>query len=311
MERSGNGAGEVVDQAEARAGELIGRVEALLERLESLDESARSTATDAVRSIVDLYGEGMARMVERGVRSAGDELVLSWTEDELVAHLFLLHDLHPEDPETRVGRALDEVRPYLRSHGGNVELKGVEDGVAHLRLQGSCDGCPSSRMTLEMAIEDAVRRLAPDVLRIDAEGAAEPPQTSLVQITASRVGRGEGEGEGGGSGEGSGTSWTTAGGLPQLVDGGPLVKNVSGERVLFLKVDDVHYAYRPQCPVCEASLEQGTLEGAELACAGCGRRYDARRAGRCLDVPDRHLEPIPLLVGDSGIVKVALPAGVG
>ena len=40
--------------------------------------------------------------------------------------------------EERVREALDEVRPYLESHGGDVELLGVEDGVVRLRLQGSC-----------------------------------------------------------------------------------------------------------------------------------------------------------------------------
>jgi hypothetical protein len=43
----------------------------------------------------------------------------------------------------------------------------------------------------------------------------------------------------------------------------------------------------------------------------CGLTFDARRAGRCLEQPHLSLEPVPLLTDDAGIVKVALPAGVG
>ena len=92
-----------------------------------------------------------------------------------------MHDLHPVDVETRVRQALDDVRPYLGSHGGDVELLGVADGVAHLRLGGTCNGCPSSTVTLRNAIEEAVMRAAPELERIDAEGVAEP-QPALIQI---------------------------------------------------------------------------------------------------------------------------------
>ena len=89
--------------------------------------------------------------------------------DDLVSHLLLLHDLHPVDLEARVARGLAEVRPYLESHGGNVELVAVEDGVARVRLQGSCRTCPSSAATLRSAVEAAVLRAAPDLLGITAE----------------------------------------------------------------------------------------------------------------------------------------------
>jgi Fe-S cluster biogenesis protein NfuA len=146
--------------------ERIGRVESLLEQIE---EDPRATA--AVEAVVALYGEALARLL------AGADP----TEDELVSHLLLVHDLHPVDLETRVRQALEGVRPYLGSHGGDVELLGVEDGVARLRLAGTCNGCPSSTVTLQNAIEEALLKAAPDLERIDAEGVAEP-QPVLVQI---------------------------------------------------------------------------------------------------------------------------------
>ena len=92
--------------------------------------------------------------------------------------------------------------------------------------------------------------------------------------------------------------------------GGMVVKEISGEPVLFVKLEDDFYAYRNPCPGCGESLEQGTLEGAELSCPGCARRYDVRRAGQCLDALQLHLEPIPLLVSEEGI-KIAQPSAVG
>ncbi len=69
------------------------------------------------------------------------------------------------------------------------------------------------------------------------------------------------------------------------------------------------------CPGCGSSLEGGTLAGAglvgaELSCPGCAHRYDVVRAGRCLDAPELHLEPVPLLVDDAGLIRVAVQAGV-
>jgi nitrite reductase/ring-hydroxylating ferredoxin subunit len=89
-----------------------------------------------------------------------------------------------------------------------------------------------------------------------------------------------------------------------------------------LKLGDDFYAYRHLCPGCGESLEEGGLNDAELTCSGCSHRYDVRRAGRCLDDPQLHLEPIPLLVdevaveerqgrGQRSIVKIALPSAVG
>jgi Fe-S cluster biogenesis protein NfuA len=150
--------------------EQVARLEELLD---GIDDDPRALA--AVRGLVELYGEGLRRVVELG--GISEELVA----DELLSHLLLLHDLHPVDVETRVVRALEEVRPYLGSHGGDVELLGVEDGVARLRLNGTCDGCASSAVTLKHSIETAILRAAPELERVEAEG-LEEQQPQLLQI---------------------------------------------------------------------------------------------------------------------------------
>jgi Fe-S cluster biogenesis protein NfuA len=151
---------------------MIERVEALLDEVEHFPPPQREIATELVQALLDMYGEGLSRIVARCDVPA---------EDDLVAHLLLLHGLHPVSMERRVLGALDEVRPYLVAHGGGVELLGVHDGVVHLQLEGACNGCPSSALTLKSAVEEAIMRAAPDVERIEAEG-TEVINPALLQI---------------------------------------------------------------------------------------------------------------------------------
>jgi Fe-S cluster biogenesis protein NfuA len=163
----------------------VTRVEALLDEIEALgDADAKSTATEALQALLELYGEGLARLLTSAARLGGDELLKALAADELVARLLLVHGLHPIPVDARVLQALQEVRPYLAAHGGSVELLGVEDGVARLRLQGSCRGCPSSAMTLKLAIEQAIQKTAPDLGGIEAEGAGESASgTAFVPLS--------------------------------------------------------------------------------------------------------------------------------
>jgi len=167
---------------DTRAEDRIARVEGLLEELDRVaDGPAREVATDLVQALLDLYGEGLARVVgEVAERDDDGALAEALAGDELVAHLLLLHGLHPVALEQRVRGALDEVRPYLETHGGNVELLEIDDqGVVRLQLQGSCSGCPSSAVTLKHAVEEAIHKAAPDVAGIVAEDAERP---ALIQL---------------------------------------------------------------------------------------------------------------------------------
>ena len=161
--------------------QLVARADVLLNQVESLEEGeAKSTALETIQILFELYGEGLRRIVNQAAQLTDTKLLDGYKEDELISHLLLMHDLHPDSIETRVQQALDEVRPYMESHGGNVELLGVEAGVAHLRLIGSCHGCMASSTTMKLAVEKAVHKFAPDLLAIEAEGAVEPPSNPLA-----------------------------------------------------------------------------------------------------------------------------------
>jgi Fe-S cluster biogenesis protein NfuA/nitrite reductase/ring-hydroxylating ferredoxin subunit len=297
-----------MDDVEAR--ELVGRVEGCLGALEALpDPTARAKADDAVAALLDLYGEALGRIVAAASARDGDgALAAELAGDELVSHVLLLHGLHPVPLEERVRGALEEVRPYLSSHGGNVELRGVEGDVVRVALEGSCSGCPSSTVTLKLAIEDAIHQAAPEIERVEAEGLAAPAagggNGQLIQLEVpAAVPKAEPADEGPAD-----AGWAVAGAMPELRGERMVAKRVGGEEVLFLRLADDTYAYRPGCPGCEASLAKGTVEATALVCAECGNRYDVLRAGRCLDAPRLHLEPVPLLTDDAGLVRVALGA---
>lgn len=165
-------------------------IEALLQEVaEFPDARMRTTTEELIQALLDMYGEGLARILELTMQAGATGITLSKTfaHDELLEALFLLHDLHPLSLETRIEQALVEVRPYLKSHGGNVEFVKVENGVAHLRLEGSCQGCGASTITLKTTIEEAVYKAAPDLEGLQVEGVTPAPQAAKASIPVTFV----------------------------------------------------------------------------------------------------------------------------
>jgi Fe-S cluster biogenesis protein NfuA len=153
-------------------------MDALIRRLESEgDPGVRATARELVQALLEFHAAGLTRVLEI-VDEAGEAgapaaaLIDRFGEDELVKPLLLLHGLHPLDLHTRVAHALEQTRPFLRTHGGEVQCVSVdESGVVTLRLE--AHGCGSSNGTLKTAIEDALREAAPDLTRLVVEHASE------------------------------------------------------------------------------------------------------------------------------------------
>lgn len=278
------------------------RIEELIQEIASFpDPRARATTEELIQALLDLYGEGLAHILELTAQAetAGYTLIDAFARDDLLASLFMLHGLHPVDIETRISQALVEVRPYLRSHGGNVELVKVDNGIAYLRLEGSCHGCPSSTITLKLAIEEAVYKAAPDLDGIEVEGVTAPPPRPDIPVAFVPPRRKDSA-----SREEQNGTWTVVQDLNTLHEGTVRVVPVRGVSLLFCKIAGTYYAYLDRCSGCNESLAGSKLEGTTLICSSCGRQYDACRAGRCLDAPELFLEPVPLLV-ENGKVKVA------
>lgn len=259
------------------------RVEELLGSLRA--ETDVAVAEQIIRLLVDYYGDGLARVVD----IVGPETVHELIRDPLVESQLILHGLHPLTVDERIEQALDRARPYLGSHAGGVSYDGVDaEGVARLTLFGSCNGCPSSTVTVKATIESAVLAAAPEVNRVDVAGQVEP---TLLQI-----GRRPGL---------PAPVWQHPATPSLPVDGQVSHVRLDGRPVLLARIDGALYAYADFCPGCADVLADAALSGDVLTCRDCATRYDLRLAGRALDGSGAHLDPLPLLDDASG-VRIAL-----
>jgi Fe-S cluster biogenesis protein NfuA/nitrite reductase/ring-hydroxylating ferredoxin subunit len=280
------------------------RIQTLLDSCAASGAVAYERAQELVREVVGLYGAGLERMI----KLSGDPgMAERLATDDLVASLLLVHGLHPHDVHRRVSDALDRVRPYLGSHGGDVDLievtQGPEGAGVLLAFKGSCKSCPSSAVTLELAVEDAVRAAAPEISSIEVV-AAEPATASKMIPAESLLAHVHSNGPSNGPSNGhSQTTWHPVPELAELEPGEVGGFAVSGTTVLACRVDDQTFAYRDYCPVCDDSLAGAALHGALLRCPRCPADFDVVHAGAGPD--GTHLDPLPLLTRD-GVLSVAL-----
>jgi Fe-S cluster biogenesis protein NfuA/nitrite reductase/ring-hydroxylating ferredoxin subunit len=287
------------------------RIQILLDASAGSGTVVRERTEQLAAELTDLYGAALERMIAI-TADAAPELVDLFAADELVASLMLVHGLHPHGVERRIEDALDSVRPYLGSHGGDVALLEVverQDGpVVRLEFAGSCKSCPSSAVTLEFAVEDAVRAAAPEIAAIEVV-AAQPESTSgLISVDSlmSRVHTKDS------------AAWHP---LPDLEDlgsgevGGFLV---AGVPILACRIGDDLFAYHDRCGRCQESMAGAALHRpmgapigqAVLRCPRCHAHFDVVHAGAGLDdiaETAEHLDPIPLLRRD-GVLSVSVIA---
>ncbi|MDT5053210.1 MAG: hypothetical protein QOF66_1576 [Mycobacterium sp.] len=289
------GPDETQDDAQWRtAGD---RIQTLLDASSSGGAGARERAEQLVREVTDLYGAALERMMAFA-RAANPGLADRFAADDLVASLLLVHGLHPHDVERRVSEALDSVRPYLGSHGGDVHLVGVDGETVHLQFAGSCKSCPSSAVTLELAVEDAVRAAAPEISMIEVV-AEEKSSTSGVIPPDSLMTRVHADGH-------RAAAWQPVPDLAELAPGEVGGFSVAGSVVLACRVGEDFFAYRDRCAACGASMAGTQLRGEVLRCPQCNTGYDAIHAGVGVGSAV-HLEPLPVLIRD-GLLSMALPA---
>jgi Fe-S cluster biogenesis protein NfuA/nitrite reductase/ring-hydroxylating ferredoxin subunit len=300
------GRGEAPDQGE----ELLDRVRRLTERVEAIeDPAARGAAQELVAAILEMHGAGLAKigevLAEAGV--AGEEARRKLLDDGVVASLLLIHDLYPVPLEERVREALEGVRPYMESHEGNVELLGVSGGVVRIALKGSCDGCPASASTLELAIREALEREAPDMVGLEVEGLVEGPAAIAPGGTELPVIQSTGNGSGSAPPARPGSPapiWMPLE-APRPEPGEVASLTVGGMAMAVANVSGGLLAFRDACASCGGPIAGGRLKGGVLSCPSCERRFYLPRAGRSMDEERLLLEPVPLLES-GGEITVAV-----
>ena len=267
--------------------ELSERIDVLLDEVQRrADPAVALKVEELIRAVLTLHGAGLEQLLNL----LDEPQVRQLVGDDLVAGLLLLHDLHPDDVATRIQGALDSVRPYLGSHAGGIDYLGIDDdGVVHLSLQGSCDGCPGSTATVRLTVENAVLDAAPEAVAVDVAGMVKEKQ-SLLTIEPFRPHR---------------DGWHQLDLVPPLDQVQHLT--VGGLDLLVANLAGTFFAYRNNCPMCSSALHHGQLDGDRLTCPRCTAEYDVRLAGRAL-APEGAppLEALPLLPEGAGW-NVAIP----
>ncbi len=260
-----------------------------VERMEEIeDEKTREEVFALLEGIDVLHRQGLGRIFDLIGSLGGPRAVEQISQDPIVHTLLEMYDLPEDDERTQVERALEDVYPYFQSHGGKLDLLGVENGRVRVRLSGSCEGCPGTATTLQRVVEDALREGFPGFSELVAE---EPPpaRENIVQLGRRPLRR---------------PRWAHAARLDELRPGALLPLHLEDVPLLLTLLDGEVYAYRDGCPPGSAlTLQLGSVEGTTLVCPWHACRYDLRTGKR--EDGEGKLSVLPVAVQD-GEVKVAL-----
>jgi Fe-S cluster biogenesis protein NfuA/nitrite reductase/ring-hydroxylating ferredoxin subunit len=270
------------DQAVAELDTLVG----------TLEREGDERALLLLELVDAIHRPGLERI------AAGDlEHPVAWA-------LLAMYGLVPVDERIEVEEALDEVRPYIESHGGELELLDVQDGVVHVRMAGSCHGCAASAVTLRRGIEETLRARVPgfrEVVAHEPEAAASGGLLQIAQVPAPAAAAGLLQIDGL-----KRPVFAAAGPLDALPEGTMKAVDVDGRSILLVHLDGEPYAFHNVCPVDgRLPLDGGRLTGSVLVCPWHNCAYDARSGRRADDSPDAPaLAVVPVAVRD-GTLQVA------
>ncbi len=260
-----------------------------LERMEEIqDEKTREEVFAFLEGIDVLHRQGIGRILDLIANLGGQQAVERISQDPVVRTLLDMYDLPEADEKTQVERVLEDVYPYFQSHGGRLDLLGVENGRVRVRLSGSCEGCPGTATTLQRVVEEALREGFPGFEELVAE---EPPPApkNIVELGRRPLRR---------------PRWVSAGQMEDLEPGALRPLRLEDVPLLVTRLDGEVYAYRDGCPPGSAlTLHLGQVEGTTLVCPWHGCRYDLRTGKR--EDGEGKLSVLPVAVRD-GEVKVAL-----
>ncbi len=277
--------------------ELANRVDEAVAAVAGLDEPARAAAQELQAAVEAVHRAGLVTIVRAMRADDAARAVLFELVDDPVVHLLLsLHGIVRPDPVTHANQVLETVRPQLHSHGGDVSLVRVTDGTAFVRLEGACNGCSMSSVTLRNLVEEALVEGVPAITAVEVV-AAEPSPT-LIPLESLRVGR-----------DPSSEGWAKVGsaGDIKVDDLTPVtLESAGGERtaVIIVNLAQRLSAYRNECAHEALPLDNAVLDTANgtLTCPWHGFCFDAG-SGECLSAPGAQLEQLPLRI-DDGVVWV-------
>ena len=275
--------------------ELAGRVDTATKAVAELDPAAQKVALELKDAVEAIHRDALVTIV-RALMADAREVLFALVDDPTVHLLLSLHEIIRPDPVTLAHRVLVEVRPQLQSHGGDVQLDRITDGVAYVRLEGACNGCSMSSVTLRNLVEEALVAGVPTVSGVEV--LPNEPSPTLISVDALFMGP-DPEADG----------WVKAAPAADLTLGA--ISSLSlrtASDVIVVNVEQRLTAYRNECAHEGMPLDNAMLDAANgtLTCPWHGFCYDAT-SGECLSAPGAQLEQLPLRV-DAGHVWIRVGA---
>jgi Fe-S cluster biogenesis protein NfuA len=159
------------------------RLDQLLDLLEQVPGPTSAAAMEAVQTLTDVYGEGLARVLA----AAGAALVERLHDDVLVQHLLVLHDLDPDPVERRVERAVSALAEEIENRGGRLEIEHMDEEVVRVRLTStgcSCSSSQADRQSLEKSVEDEILALAPELTAVETVSGGRQVAQAVIPVEA-------------------------------------------------------------------------------------------------------------------------------
>ena len=277
--------------------DLAAAVDEAARAVAELEPEARAAA-EGLKAAIEAFHRPALVAIVRSLRDdpRGKELLFGLVDRPEVRAVLALHGIIRADPATRANQTLAEVRPYLQSHGGDVELVGIEHGTAKVRLHGTCNGCSMSAVTLRETVEEALVEAVEEIDRVEV--VEDQPTAAFIPLESVGVKR---------SAE---TGWVAGPAVADVPDGGMLrfdvgeASSAGSERpvgsFVATNIDRRIAVFRNACVHQGLTIDGGLISEGVLTCPWHGFTFDAS-SGECLSAPGAQLEQIPTRVEDGRV----------
>lgn len=270
--------------------EVAERIDKALKAVEKIENDEAKMHALGLKTAIEEFHKIALTSIVKKLKSdeRGKELLFELVDDPAVLAVLQLHGIVKQSINTKILQTLDIVRPFMQSHGGDVEFVNYEDSVAYVRLQGACNGCSQSAVTLREGVEKALMESIPEIKSVQV--LPNEPSPALIQIES--------------LGDVKVKGWLKTLRVEEISVGKMKCFETETAKVLIINIDNRLSAYKNQCPHQGLPLDGGMLEAEEgvLSCPWHGFKFDAT-SGECMTSPQVQLETYPLRI-ENGVIWV-------
>ncbi|MEH1815589.1 MAG: NifU family protein [Nostoc sp.] len=265
----------------------INRFEAIISEW---DESQRCVAVGLKTAIEALHKAALTNLI-KSLKQESMSALRHAVNDEVVYAVLLYHELvkPPKPPlAQRIQIAIEEVRPGLKSHNGDVELVAIKPpDTVEVRLIGTCSSCPASTLTLSQGVEQAIKNHCPEITKVVAVNhnpTVNNASFGLISPFSSKIT----------------STWIKVATIDQIPEFSILTVQVSGNSLILHRQGITVKCYRNACPHLGSALDKGKVENGIINCPSHGFQYKLE-TGECLTAPDVSLQSYPVKIKDDKV----------